>query len=142
MTRDDQQDDRDIRDDGSHDDELRARFAALRQEEAAQAPVFRGLAGVRTERGRGRSAGQMIAVTVCLVAMTAVALWLHLTPRKPEPGKFVASITEWSSPTDFLLETPGREVLRTVPAIGVWHDYSNAPMRRQKHAQVKKPVLP
>ncbi len=39
----------------------------------------------------------------------------------------VASITEWKAPTDFLLETPGSELLRTVPEIGQWHFYSAMP---------------
>jgi len=30
------------------------------------------------------------------------------------------SITEWKSSTDFLLRTPGLELLETVPRIGEW----------------------
>src|SRR6476659_5864137 len=38
----------------------------------------------------------------------------------------VASLAEWKAPTDFLLETPGRELLRTVPEIGEWRGYTVA----------------
>lgn len=131
--------DRDFR-----DDDLRGRFAALRREEEAQAPEFAVLPGGGPEHGRWRSVGKLVAVAVCLVTITAAALWLRLASQKleREPGKPVASLTEWRSPTDFLLETPGRELLRTVPAIGVWHDYAKAPGGRQEHPQVRKQVLP
>lgn len=129
--------DRDFR-----DDDLRARFVELRREEEARAPefAFPSSSGPRHCR---LPVGKLIAVAACLVTITAVAFWLPLIPSKPEPnGKPVASLAEWRSPTDFLLETPGRELLRTVPAIGVWRDYTEASRPRQKHPQVKKQVLP
>jgi hypothetical protein len=126
------------------DDDLRARFGELRREEEAQAPEFAfpsvGWAG----QGRRWSAGKLIAGAVCLVTMVAAVFLLRLVPPKPEqkPGKPVASLTEWRSPTDFLLDTPGRELLRTVPTIGVWRDYNQASRPGQKHPQVGKQVLP
>ncbi len=47
------------------------------------------------------------------------------------------SITEWKAPTDFLLETPGSELLRTVPQIGNWQGYSMGAGRRRKPAGKK-----
>lgn len=129
--------DRDFR-----DDDLRARFAELRREEEAQAPEF-ALPSSSGPRHHRRPVGKFFAFAVCLVTITAVAFWLRLVPSKPEPnGKTVASLAEWRSPTDFLLETPGRELLRTVPAIGVWRNYTAASRPRPKHPQVKKQVLP
>ena len=122
------------------DDDLRDRFAALRREEEGQAPEFAlhvpGVAG----HGRRRSGVKIIAVAVTLVTVAAAIFWLRLVPQKPEREvvKPVASLTQWRAPTDFLLETPGRELLRTVPAIGVWHDYIEVPKPGQKHTQVKK----
>jgi len=144
MTVNDHKDDPHIRADSPGDDQLRARFAALRREEEAQAPEFVIRSGVGRERGRQRSTGQLIAITACVAAIAVAAVWLHFASQKPEPepGKFVASITEWKAPTDFLLLTPGRELLRTVPTIGVWHDYSKAPTQKERHRQAKKPVLP
>jgi len=130
------------------DDDLRARFAALRKEEEAQAPEF-GVAPRRAYYGRRRSLGQLIAATVCGLTVVAAVFWLRSAFQKPqpEPGRFVASVLEWKAPTDFLLETPGRELLRTVPAIGVWQDYTQGarpgPKRRQPiHPQVRKQTLP
>lgn len=131
--------DRDFR----HDD-LRERFAALRREEEAQTPEFAlpspGWAG----RSRRWYAGKLFAGAVCVATMVAAVFLLWLMPPKPErePGKPFASLTEWKSPTDFLLETPGRELLRTVPAIGVWHDYNKASRPSQEHPQVRKQILP
>jgi len=61
---------------------------------------------------------------------------------QPEPGKPVASLMEWKPPTDFLLETPGRELLRTVPAIGAVQNGLIAPPQHRRNPQVRKPVLP
>jgi hypothetical protein len=126
------------------DDDLRARFAALRREEEALAPEF-ALPLPGAAQGRRRSLGKRIALAASLVTATAVVvLVLRFAPQEPhpEPDKPVASLTEWKAPTDFLLETPGGELLRTVPAIGVWHDYPQATKPNQKHAPVRKQVLP
>jgi hypothetical protein len=127
------------------DDDIRNRFAALRREEEAQAPKFALPSPAATPRVRWRPVGKLIAVAVCLLATAGVGtLWLHLASQRTgrEPGKPVAFVTDWKAPTDFLLETPGRELLRTVPAIGARHDDADAPRQKGKHSEVKKTVLP
>jgi hypothetical protein len=133
-----------LRDDEQvRDDELRSRFVALRREEAAQAPEFvapgRGVVpratasreGIR--RRRGWTAGRLMAVSACSITILALAWWWRLMPQKPgHEGTPAVSITEWRAPTDFLLETPGRELLRTVPSIGEWHEYAGASGAREK----------
>jgi len=121
---------------GNNDDrDLRARFAALREEEAAHAPEF----ALPTPQRRRRFAGSLTPVAECALAIVAaifVLRFVALEPRRPSPP--VASLTEWRAPTDFLLDTPGRELLRTVPAIGEWSDYTKAVSPREKHAQLPK----
>jgi len=128
------------------DDDLRDRFAALRREEEAQAPQYAVLwpGGAGHGRWPSQAKAKLIAVAVCLVTMVAAVFLLRPVPQKleREASRPVASLTEWRSPTDFLLETPGRELLRTVPAIGVWHNYTQALRPRQKRPQVRKKVLP
>jgi hypothetical protein len=106
------------------DDMLRRRFAVLRREEAEHAPEFgrlwHGRPGVR-----GRQIRWFVAAACALIALLSL-LWMRSAQRRPD-DKTVASITEWKAPTDFLLETPGRELLRTVPEIGQWHFYSAMP---------------
>ena len=135
-------DDRDSGDEAFRDDDLRARFVALRREEEALAPEFVLPSRSWVEPDGRWSAGRLVAVTACLVAMVSGALWRGKLPSKPGgDGQPVASLMEWKAPTDFLLQTPARELLRTVPTIGVWPDYNRAPGEREKHPRVRKLIL-
>jgi hypothetical protein len=132
--------DRDFR-----DDDLRARFSELRLEEELRAPAFLAPAPASAGHRHWWPVGASVAITVCLIAMTVLVHWLRPTARtgQPEPRKPFASIMEWKPPTAFLLQTPGRELLRTVPAIGVWDDnYGQATAGNPKHSKVKKTVSP
>lgn len=106
------------------DDILRRRFAVLRREEEQHAPEFSRL--WHTRIGPRRHQVRWVAATACALIALLAFLWMRSAQRRPEE-KTVASITEWKAPTDFLLETPGRELLRTVPEIGQWHVYTAMP---------------
>ena len=115
------------------DDMLRRRFAVLRQEEEQHAPEFAGLwnACAATRRQGKARAGvrrqvRWLAATACALAALLAFFWIRSAQRRPEETT-AASITEWKAPTDFLLETPGRELLRTVPEIGQWQVYTAMP---------------
>lgn len=131
-----------------NDQDLRDRFAALRRDEETQAPEFAGLIGSRRERGRRRPI-KLIAAMAFSAAMIAAALFMGRAPWNREfwrphlePGSQVASITKWKSPTDFLLETPGTELLRTVPDLGVLQPETKAAEPGNKYPQTKRKVLP
>ena len=82
---------------------LREAFVALRQQEAASAPRFD-----RTRRSRApRSLTPRLAFAAMVLITVAVVVF---RPQKPHP-----SITAWKAPTDFLLQTPGRDLLTSVP---------------------------
>jgi hypothetical protein len=106
------------------DNTLRRRFAALRREEDQQTPEFALLwqAGAGARRPQAR----WFAAAACALIALLAFLWIRSAQRRPD-DKIVASITEWKAPTDFLLETPGRELLRTVPEIGEWQVYTALP---------------
>jgi len=106
------------------DDTLRGRFAVLRREEVQHAPEFGRLWHGRAD-ARRRQTRWFMAAASALIALLAL-FWIRSVQRRPD-DKTVASITEWKAPTDFLLETPGREMLRTVPEIGTWHVYNAVP---------------
>lgn len=106
------------------DDMLRRHFAVLRREEEQHAPEFGRLWHGRAD-ARRRQTRWFIAAACVLVALLAL-VWIRSAQRRPD-DKTVASITEWKAPTDFLLETPGRELLRTVPEIGQWSAYTAMP---------------
>jgi len=97
------------------DQDLRERFAALRREDAAQAPVF-ALPGRRRISAPWSWRNPVMALSA-LVLAAVVFFTLHRDPDRPAHGQ---SITEWKSPTDFLLQTPGREVLNSVPVFTQW----------------------
>ena len=99
------------------DQELQRRFAALRREEQEATPPFRRVwAAAQTSRRPRTRARFAVAATVAAVVLGL--LWLRTgTGPAPESGTS-PSIAQWRSPTDFLLVTPGRELLSTVPAIG------------------------
>jgi hypothetical protein len=121
-----------------HDSLMHNRFAILRQEEQQHIPAFASLWGGRTRAPRNKALW-FVAATCLLIAAAAIFL-LHLERPKREEVS-MASITEWQAPTDFLLETPGREMLRTVPEIGVWRGYTAATASSAGHSQVRKKVL-
>jgi hypothetical protein len=90
--------------------EIAAAFSALRREEEASCPPFADVwrrARKRVPRSAARRRAWIAATTAAAVAVALLAAWIGLrTPPQPIP-----SIAAWRSPTAFLLETPGREVL-------------------------------
>jgi len=103
---------------GDDETDLRGLFAALRRQDSAKTPAFETLlAGAAAGRGRRRpwprGGGLLAAASLVVAALAAVAVL-----RAPPPPARVVSIEEWRAPTDFLLRTPGREILETVPLIG------------------------
>ena len=123
------------------DRDMREIFAALRREEKARVPEFVVPVRVGHEPGRGKIQGKLVAATACLATVIVVALWLRpTTPTKSYQS--VALITAWKPPTNFLLDTPGRELLRTVPAIGEWPGGALASSPEQKQRPAGKQVSP
>jgi len=110
------------------DADLRAAFAALRRDDSASAPGFEPLlaaAEARSKAAADRSRRLLVPVMAgTLAAAALVALVITAVRRPAAPLPSLASIEQWTAPTDFLLETPGREFLETVPRIGVMRSES------------------
>ena len=127
------------------DRDIRERFARLRGEERASAGAFRvaarGLAGQRlSPRRRQYRLGAALAAAAAIVV---AVLWLAdgQSPATPEAAERAAvqdfSVVmgplsfddggarrtplqlAWRTPTDALLDTPGRELLRDLPNLDV-----------------------
>ena len=114
------------------DDDLRDHFAKLRDEDQARAGEFYSFLRRTRPRPIGARLPAWIAVgaglTVMIVAVVmSVEPSGHRAPQGPQP-----SITEWKSSTDFLLQSPGREILRSVPRIGEWPSYGERPAGSRK----------
>jgi hypothetical protein len=103
-----------------HDDDadLRRAFAALRESERQEPPPF---ARLWQSAGRRRRARPFLlaAAGAAAVAAALLAAWL-LRPQAPVPARAAAvpSLSRWRPATDFLLRTPGRELLGEPPALG------------------------
>jgi len=109
------------------DPELEREFSIARREAQRRTPEFArmwGEAGRISAGSGGRSARPIRlaagAAAILAVTMAGLLLWngrgTRTSPRAAAEAE--ATITSWKAPTDFLLETPGIEILTTLPAIG------------------------
>jgi hypothetical protein len=114
--------------DANLDRDLRDSFAALRRQEEAAAPGFgtlSELAARRRRRARGRkrrlqplAAAAATAAVACAALVLATSPWLRPHARPAGTYAPAPSISAWRPATDFLLRTPGHEVLVRLPAFG------------------------
>lgn len=98
------------------DEQLRERFAALRREHTIAAPVFRDtLAAARSRpyAGARRRLGFAAGAALLLVALVLI-----LTVRNRHRTTVDLASVRVHAPTDFLLQLPGADLLRTMPRLG------------------------
>jgi hypothetical protein len=95
--------------------DLRERFAQLRAEERRGIPQF----DAEPLGRKGHVTWRVIAATVALllVVIMTIRIRSHATTFSDSDRAVVRSVAEWHPPTDFLLRTPGREMLTTTPHI-------------------------
>ena len=100
------------------DSDLRRQFASLRRAESASVPSFERVIGIAKRRSSGP--GWRIAGAACLLMMVmgGVIFRASRPPEAPTTGVSVPTLADWRAPTDFLLDTPGRELLHTIPDLG------------------------
>jgi hypothetical protein len=122
-----------------NDRDLREVFAELRREDQAHAGEYRSF----LNRARPRANPTRISVWVAagLAVMIAVAVMSIPRSGSRNIGSPGISITQWKSSTDFLLRTPGLELLRTVPRIGEWPDSTWSQSGRRKSPATRKKSL-
>ncbi len=99
----------------SNDEMLRTRFHELREQVSESAPAF----SVGSGRSVGRAVSRWVLVSGGMASVAAAALLVMLWPRsRPGPGVGPdLSTVVWVAPTDYLLDTPGRDLLNTVPLL-------------------------
>ncbi len=102
------------------DSRLRECFASLRRAEEATTPGFERIMGRTRLEVRVGFRGLAAAASIVLVALTGMIFWV--SHRHPSPTQHAAApmLADWRSPTDFLLKTPGQDLLHTVPPLGVY----------------------
>ncbi len=97
------------------DRELRERFHTLRGDVGRGAPAFSATLSslARLRRSRSGLRHSMAAIAAAASVGLVVFAVAHSGARRaPLVG---LAVVRWEGPTDFLLETPGAELLRTVP---------------------------
>lgn len=108
------------------DSDLRKLFQEARETDEASAPDFQR---IRRHAAEGQATSRRLRWgLIALPAAAALAVGLGLlvagrgsdTPSREAVPSEVSALTldEWTAPTDFLLETPGRELLGQFPPIG------------------------
>ena len=91
------------------DRDLRDAFARLRDSDANIVPKF---AMPCAQPRRRRHMGVAVAAVLLVVALATL-----LVVRRPGHEPEVAPISTWRAPTDFLLKTPGSDLMTSVPKI-------------------------
>jgi hypothetical protein len=97
------------------DSSLREQFASLRRADAASAPSF--LQVTSRAGNQFNDTPWKVGLAACIVLTATVAtIWVA---RVAPPGGSVHApapmLADWRAPTDFLLDTPGRDLLHTIP---------------------------
>lgn len=104
------------------DQDLRELFQAARREEASRVPAFSRLWESAHKRRVSRKGRFVTRVLLPAAAVLLVAVFVLLrsdrSPVHESHGLAGPSITDWKAPTDFLMRTPARELLRALPEIG------------------------
>lgn len=102
------------------DRELRKLFAQLKGEDRGHTPSFR--APVMRVASRWRLPAR-VALAAAIVVIAVVLARPDQPPRTTMRPAVHLGTTAWRSPTDFLLNTPGSELLRSVPSVGSPDDW-------------------
>jgi hypothetical protein len=98
------------------DSQLRAYFASLRRAGDSATPSLERVIGRAARRSHDR--GLKVAASVVFSVVTVVILWAWNPHRSPPLNAAAPRLADWRAPTDFLLDTPGRELLHTIPVMG------------------------
>ena len=103
------------------DGTLRELFAQLKEEDRARTPSFRPPAMRPVPRRRSMV---RVALAAASVVVAIVLARPDQTPRIAARQLVDLRASAWRSPTDFLLITPGSELLRSVPSVGSPDDWA------------------
>jgi hypothetical protein len=105
------------------DDDLDTVFAAIRAEDARAAPPFGHVARPGTARRPAQerwTPGLRLAAVAAAAALVLVLVMpdRDRQPEEPGPALDLAVSGSWRAPSDFLLATPGSELLSELPTLG------------------------
>jgi hypothetical protein len=96
------------------DNRLRTRFANLREEDQSTTPPFDRTAAAKPAFSRR---GSLVRIAFAAMPLLAIAVILAVRPHHSKDA-VPRELSAWSSPTAFLLETPGKQLLNQTPKLG------------------------
>jgi hypothetical protein len=98
------------------DRDLARLFDELRRSDEASAPSFTHVLGRPGARAPSRSQPLRFAAVAMVLAVVALGVaLLRPHPHGTASTEIPMSLAQWKSPTDWLLETPGKEILGELP---------------------------
>jgi hypothetical protein len=97
--------------------ELRERFLALRREDGVSTPAFAATIGAARDRRKTHAGVGLLAFAVTVMAVVGLILVFRI--RERQSAVIDLRAVGWHAPTDFLLEVPGDDVLRSVPTFTI-----------------------
>jgi hypothetical protein len=100
------------------ENELRHRFAKLREADREHAPSFAQTFGRARARRSLRATLRARPLVIAAAAAVVIAAIGLVYTRSLTPPAATPEIATWRAPTDVLLETPGSELLGAMPALG------------------------
>lgn len=99
------------------DSDLRKLFAAIRESDGDLIPSFQRVWNASRLR-QPKPAGVRILRLAVFVFLVLLGVHLVNRPETKPVKQLAGSLSKWKAPTDFLLKTPGMEVLQSVPTFG------------------------
>jgi hypothetical protein len=96
------------------DSRLRTHFANLLEEDRSAAPPFARTAAAAAAFSRRSSS---LRIALAAIPVLAIAVMLAVRTHR-SAGAVPRDLAAWSSPTAFLLETPGKQLLNQTPRLG------------------------
>jgi len=104
------------------DEELRRLFQELRERDFVGVPPFAAVLERRQREGRAALArARALAVATVAASFFLLVFWLAgssaRSARRHAAAARSVALQEWKAPTDFLLRTPGAELLYSTPAL-------------------------
>lgn len=95
--------------------ELKVLFETLRNEEMQHTPRY----SPTRSPGHGRTIRVRLRLAIAGVLMLSIAALLIVSlPSDSPPATAAIPIAEWKAPTDFLLLTPGHDLMQSAPRFG------------------------
>lgn len=102
------------------DNEIKKIFQQMKEDDLRVTPPFvksLEMASSKIEKESRRRSFLKITATCALLIAVGISGFFLWHERTTKHGKY-ESISHWRPPTEFLLKTPGQELLKTVPKLG------------------------